>query len=77
MKEYNRGPEPPVFGIIDLKATRGLAQPEFCGFDWRSFDPKDLSWRFEGEKYVERLKGIKVHRKPTWSPAVKNKTPSS
>ncbi len=61
MREYNRKSEPPVFGIIDVRATRELAQPEFCGFDWRSFDPEGLSWRFEGEEYVERLKGIKVH----------------
>lgn len=61
MREYNRGSEPPVFGLIDVKATRELAQPEFCGFDWRSFDPQNLSWRFEGQKYLERLKGIRVH----------------
>lgn len=63
MREYNRGSEPPVFGLIDVKATRELAQPEFCGFDWRSFDPESLSWRFEGEEYVERLKGIRVHHR--------------
>lgn len=63
MREFNRKSEPPIFGIIDVKATRELAQPEFCGFDWKAFDPEDHSWRFEGEKYVERLKGIKVHRK--------------
>ncbi|MFQ6129133.1 MAG: hypothetical protein ACE5QW_09565 [Thermoplasmata archaeon] len=66
MREYNRGPEPPVFGIIDVKATRELAQPEFCGFDWRSFDPVNLSWRFDGEKYVERLKEIDTRRKLAW-----------
>ncbi len=60
MREYHKGKEDPVFGIIDVEATRKLAQPEFCGFDWRSFDPNELSWRFEGEKYVEKLKGIKV-----------------
>ncbi len=63
MREYDRGSESPVFGLIDVKATRELAQPEFCGFDWRSFDPESLSWRFEGEEYVERLKGIRVHHR--------------
>lgn len=66
MKEYNRGPEPPVFGIIDVKATRELAQPEFCGFDWRAFDPVNLSWRFDGEDYVETLKEMDARRKATW-----------
>jgi hypothetical protein len=70
MREYHRGKEDPVFGIIDVEATRKLAQPEFCGFDWRSFDPNELSWRFEGEKYVERLKGIELHHQPQLSPSV-------
>lgn len=69
VRGYHRGPEPPVFGIIDVKATRKLAQPEFCGFDWRAFDPVNLSWRFDGEKYVERLKEIDARRKLAWPPA--------
>lgn len=75
MKEYNRGPEPPVFGIIDVKATRELAQPEFCNFDWRTFDPVNLSWRFDGEKYVERLKEIDARRKLAWPPASPGQSP--
>jgi hypothetical protein len=69
MKEYNRGPEPPIFGVIDVKATRELAQPEFCGFDWRAFDPVNLNWRFDGEEYVERLKEISAQRKRAWPDA--------
>jgi hypothetical protein len=62
MREFHRGPEPPVFGHADLDATRQLARPEFCGFDWRSFDPVALDWRFEGERYVERLKNIRTRK---------------
>ncbi|HLF06062.1 MAG TPA: hypothetical protein VI893_02615 [Thermoplasmata archaeon] len=58
MHEYHQGRETPVFGVVDLDATGRLARPDFCGFDWRSFDPKTLRWRFDGESYVERLKGL-------------------
>ena len=57
MKEYHRGSGSPVFGLVDIEATRRLAQPAFCGFDWRAFDPMGLQWRFDGTEYVERLKG--------------------
>ncbi len=57
MKEYHRGLGSPVFGLVDIEATRGLAQPAFCGFDWRAFDPAGLQWRFDGTEYIERLKG--------------------
>ena len=62
MHEYHQGAEPPVFGIVDLDATSKLARPDFLGFDWRSFDPKGLQWRFEGEAYLERLKDLVTHR---------------
>lgn len=77
MKEYNRGPKPPIFGIIDVKATRELAQPKFCGFDWRAFDPVNLKWRFDGEQYVERLKEISVHRKRSWPGASERGNPET
>ena len=65
MHEYHQGgAEPPVFGVVDLDATSKLARPDFLGFDWRSFDPKVLRWRFEGEAYLERLKRL-VSRRPT------------
>lgn len=58
MHEYHQGPEPPVFGVVDLEATGRLARADFCGFDWRSFDPKGFRWRFDGEAYLERLKDL-------------------
>lgn len=69
VREYHSGPEQPVLGITDIEATRQLAQPSFCGFDWRSFEPESLSWRFEGDKYLEKLKdcggkrGFSTHAK--------------
>ncbi len=62
MNEFHQGAEPPVFGVVDLDATGRLAQPDFCGFDWRSFDPKGLGWRFDGQTYIERLKDLATHR---------------
>jgi hypothetical protein len=56
VQEYRTAPEQPVLGITDIEATRQLAQPDFCKFDWRSFEPESLSWRFDGDAYIERLK---------------------
>lgn len=47
-----------LFGIVDLHATRQTAEPAFCGFDWRNFDPSNLRWQFRGENYIENLKAI-------------------
>ena len=58
--EYHRGARPPTVGVVDLRATRRAMQPTFCAFDWRSFDIESFAWRFEGEVYVERLKGLKA-----------------
>ena len=56
VREYHSNLKPPLLGIVDLNATRQTAQPAFCGFDWRMFDPSDLKWEFEGEDYTETLK---------------------
>lgn len=56
--ECHRGEKPPAVGIVDLEGTRRATQPAFCGFDWKSFDSETFSWGFEGESYLERLKGI-------------------
>ena len=37
-----------------------LFQPAYCKVDWRPFDLATLSWRFHGDEYVERLKGMKA-----------------
>ena len=59
VRTFHRGREPPVVAIQDLKATSAMFQPAYCKVDWRLFDPVDLSWRFEGERYVEQLKALK------------------
>jgi len=71
VREYHTGPEPPVLGITDIKATRQLAQPSFCGFDWRSFEPESLSWRFDGDAYIERLKKCSEGRQQRVAPSRK------
>jgi len=59
VNEFHRGREPPVVSLQDRKATLALFQPTFCRLDWRLFDPVDLSWRFEGDHYLEQLKALK------------------
>ncbi len=58
--EHHRDLEPPTVAVQDMKATFALFQPAYCKVDWRLFDPVALSWRFHGEEYVERLKGLKA-----------------
>ena len=70
INEFHRGTKNPRFGVIDLGATRRLAQPAFVGFDWGAFDPEDLTWRFEGEAYLEGLKGLAPSRPLGFSPGV-------
>jgi len=57
--EAHRRREPPVVAMQDQEATFGLFQPAYCKVDWRLFDPVALSWRFDGEAYMERLKGLR------------------
>ncbi len=59
VNELHRGREPPLISLQDRKATLELFQPTFCRLDWRLFDPIDLSWRFEGEHYLEQLNSLK------------------
>ena len=58
VREYHHGREPPAVAIQDKQATTELFQPTFCKLDWRLFDPSTLSWRFDAEAYIERLKRI-------------------
>lgn len=60
VRNFHRGREPPVVAIQDLNATSAMFQPAYCKVDWRLFDPVDLSWRFEGERYVEQLKMLEM-----------------
>ena len=48
-----------VAAVQDQKCTFELFQKAFCRVDWRLFDPATLTWRFDGEDYVEKLKKAK------------------
>jgi len=37
-----------------------MFSPTFCKVDWRLFNPSALAWRFDGDGYVERLKGLRA-----------------
>ena len=65
--ECHSGNTPPQIAIQDRDATLQLFQPNFCKLDWSCFDPSALSWAFDGQKYVERLKRLKP---PTLSHSV-------
>lgn len=58
VRSYAQDREPPVVAMMDRHATVELFRPSFCKVDWRLFDPSDLSWRFDAERYLERLKGL-------------------
>lgn len=60
VQEFHRGAEAPVTALQDREATLALFQPTYCQVDWRLFDPESLSWRFDGDRYVEVLKRVKV-----------------
>ena len=60
VREFHGGPKAPSVSIQDVGATERLFQPAYCRVDWRLFDPATLSWRFDGEAYVERLKGLRM-----------------
>lgn len=69
--DYHRGPKPPVVGIADLHATRRATHPDFLGFDWQAFDIETSAWRYDGDAYLERLKGLK----PSPGPGVPDAAP--
>ncbi len=54
--DFHNGSSPLMLGFVDLHATRQTAKPAFCGFDWQMFDPSNLTWRFKGKDYIEKLK---------------------
>ncbi len=58
VRTSHRGLEPPFIAVQDPKATFDLFQPSYCRLDWRLFDPNELTWRFDGEVYTERLKHL-------------------
>ncbi|MGQ0798105.1 MAG: hypothetical protein ACT4OI_09650 [Methanobacteriota archaeon] len=60
VREYHQGAEPPFVAVQDKQATVDLFQPSYCKLDWRLFDPHEVAWRFDGEGYLERLKGLGV-----------------
>jgi GTP cyclohydrolase II len=59
VREHHRDREAPLVSVQDEKATFELFQEAFCRVDWRLFDPATASWRFDGDGYVERLKGLR------------------
>ncbi len=61
-RDSHRGLEPPFVAVQDKGATLALFQPSYCKLDWRLFDPSTLSWGFDGDAYVERMKVLpKAH----------------
>jgi len=58
VRESHRGLEPPFIAVQDPKATFERFRPSYCRLDWRLFDPNELTWRFDAEAYVERLKEL-------------------
>jgi hypothetical protein len=66
IREYHEDDSHLHIGIVDLHATRQTSRSAFCGFDWHRFDPSNLSWQYEGESHIERLKAsIKEGKKKT------------
>jgi len=53
---------PPLIAIQDRAATLELFQPNFCKLDWGCFDPSTLSWTFDGQKYLEHAKKLRLDR---------------
>jgi len=60
VQEYHRDRAPPIVAVQDKQATIDLFRPTFCKLDWRLFDPREVAWRFEGDRYLERVKAIKA-----------------
>ncbi len=60
VRECHRDREPPIMAVQDQNGTFELFQKAFCRVDWRLFDPATLTWTFDGENYVERLKKLKA-----------------
>ena len=58
-RDYQSAADPPDVSLVDLEATRLLAEPSFCRFDWKLFDPGTLTWRFDAAAYLERLKEMR------------------
>jgi len=64
VREFHGGDEAPFVAVQDVAATERLFLPSYCRVDWRLFDPATLSWRFDSQAYLERLKDLRpaVHR---------------
>ncbi len=60
IQEHHRDSAPPTISIQDRAATVSLFEPSFCKLDWRLFDTQELSWKFPAERYLERLKRIRL-----------------
>jgi len=45
--------------LQDRKATLDLFQAPFRKLDWRLFDPVNLGWQFDAERYLNSLQGLK------------------
>ncbi len=58
VREHHVGHDPPFAALMDKQATIDLFQPTFCKLDWRRFDPATLTWHFDAEGYLERLKAL-------------------
>ncbi len=44
---------------MNEKEKQGPALGAFCKLDWRLFDPANLEGRFDGERYLEAVPGMK------------------
>lgn len=62
--DCHSGDKPPMIAIQDRAATLDMFKPDFCKLDWGCFDPSQLSWRFMGHQYLERLQQSKPKRPP-------------
>ena len=58
VREHHRDREPPLVSVQDEAATSELFQSAFCRAGWRLFDPATVSWRFHGDRYIERLRHV-------------------
>ena len=59
VREFHSGDEAPFVAVQDVAATERLFQASYCRVDWRLFDPATLSWRFDSQAYLERLKDLR------------------
>jgi len=54
------GSSKPFVAVHHIPATERPLQHSYCHVGGRLFDPATLSWRFDGEAYVERLQGLRA-----------------